>query len=86
MINRSDSCKIRFSLTPLLGIVRLASRLSLPVNIIKKAVDCKIQVLAILLRKSYSKLNIPTEAITSVGCYCVDALWAYVGSHKSAAR
>lgn len=52
----------------------LASNLSLPVNIIKKAVHCKIQVLAILLRKSYSKLNIPTEAITSVGCYCVDAL------------
>ena len=35
----------------------LVSNLSLPVNIIKKAVDCKIQVLAILLRKSYSKLN-----------------------------
>lgn len=46
----------------------------------------KFNFLAILLRKRYSKLNIPTEAISSDECHCVDALWAYVGSHKSAAR
>lgn len=64
----------------------LVFNLLLFVNIIKKVVVCKIYVLVILLRKSYFKLNIFMEVIMSVGCYCVDVFWVYVGSYKSVVR